>query len=421
MNIRRSFLCAALLGLLAGAAGASETRDLKLPGGSEVPVRVHAAGGPLRAVWLPSGYNSMTAEIPVAAALAGKGVEVWQADVLEGRFLPPLESSLEQVPARDIAELIDQARADGRRVLFIATARAGILALQGIADWQEAHPREASTVAGAILLHPNLYVGPPEPGREAEYHAVVARNRAPVFIMQPEQSPWRWRLNATRAALERGGTPVYTRLITDVRDRYYFRPDATGSETEAAQRLGSMLRDAARLLAATPLAPVPAAPASKPSAAKPAAARGLQPYRGNPQPPPLALADLAGRSHTLSDWRGKVVLVNFWASWCPPCVHEMPSMQRLREKLAPRGFEVLAVNMAETDAEVQAFLREKVSVNFPILMDRNGEALRAWKVFVFPTSFVLDAQGQIRLGVFGEIDWEAPEVVRAIEALLPAR
>lgn len=414
-----SAILLSLLSALASLAVAAESLDLKLPGGSEVPVQVHAAPGPLRVVWLPSGFNSMTAEVPVAAALAQQGVEVWQADVLEGRLLPPLESSLEQVPAGDIAALIDQARTGSRRVLFIATARAGILALQGVADWQAKHPREASAVAGVILLHPNLYVGPPEPGREAEYHPVVARNRVPVFILQPEQSPWRWRLNATRAALERAGTPVYTRLITDVRDRYYFRPDATGSEHEAARRLAGMLQNAARLLAATPMAPAAPVKASTPQTKKPPAARGLQPYRGNPQPPALALVDLAGAPRTLADYRGKVVLVNFWASWCPPCVHEMPSMQRLREKLASRSFEVLAVNMAETDAEVQAFLREKVNVNFPILMDRDGAALRAWKVFVFPTSFVLDAHGQIRLGVFGEIDWEAPEVVRAIEALLP--
>jgi len=418
MNPRLLVMCAA--GILAGPAVAADVIDLKLPGGSEVPVRVHAAPGTLRAIWLPSGFNSMKAEIPVAAALAREGVEVWQADVLEGRILPPLESSLEQVPAMDIAELIDKARAGSRRVVLIATARAGILAMQGIAEWRSKHPRDASAVAGLVLLHPNLYVGPPEPGREAEYHPVVARNRVPVFILQPEQSPWRWRLNATRDILERSGTPVYTRLITDVRDRYYFRPDATGSENEAAKRLGRMLKNAARLLAATPTgtAPVARVATAKPKAAT---ARGLKPFSGSPQPPPLVLSDLAGVQRPLSSYRGKVLLVNFWASWCPPCVHEMPSMQRLRDRLAHRSFEVLAVNMAETDAEVKAFLREKVQVSFPILMDRNGEALRAWKVFVFPTSFVLDAEGQIRLGVFGEVDWEAPEVVRAIEALLPAR
>lgn len=94
-------------------------------------------------------------------------------------------------------------------------------------------------------------------------------------------------------------------------------------------------------------------------------------------------------------------------------------MQRLHERFAERGFAVLAVNMGETEAEVRAFLT-RVPVSFPILLDADGVALKAWKVFAFPTSYVVDADGRIRLAVFGEVDWDAPEVIAKIEALLPA-
>ena len=147
--------------------------------------------------------------------------------------------------------------------------------------------------------------------------------------------------------------------------------------------------------------------------------RGLQPYTGNPLPPPLHLSDLDGRTQDLAQLRGRVVLVNFWASWCPPCVHEMPSMQRLKERLAGRPFTILAVNMAETDKEVRAFL-SKMKVDFAVPMDRDGTVLKSWKVFVFPTSFVLDAEGNIRLGVFGEVEWDSPEVMEKLIGLLPA-
>jgi hypothetical protein len=93
-------------------------------------------------------------------------------------------------------------------------------------------------------------------------------------------------------------------------------------------------------------------------------------------------------------------------------------MQRLKEKLAGRPFTILAVNMAETDKDVRAFL-SKMKVDFAVPMDRDGAVLKSWKVFVFPTSFVLDAQGNIRLGVFGEVEWDSPEVVEKLVGLLP--
>ncbi|HEX9627727.1 MAG TPA: TlpA disulfide reductase family protein [Acidiferrobacterales bacterium] len=150
-----------------------------------------------------------------------------------------------------------------------------------------------------------------------------------------------------------------------------------------------------------------------------AGARELKPYTGDPRPAPLSLRELNGDTRQLADFRGRVVLVNFWATWCPPCIKEMPSMQRLHERFAERGFAVLAVNMGETEAEVRAFLT-RVPVSFPILLDADGVALKAWKVFAFPTSYVVDADGRIRLAVFGEVDWDAPEVIAKIEALLPA-
>jgi thiol-disulfide isomerase/thioredoxin len=154
------------------------------------------------------------------------------------------------------------------------------------------------------------------------------------------------------------------------------------------------------------------------NAASPPLARELKPYAGNPEAAALALPRLGGGRIDLAGLRGQAVLVNFWASWCPPCVREMPSMQRLQEKLAGRPFRVLAVNMGETEAEIAAFLR-RMKVDFPVLLDRSGEALKRWKVFVFPTSFVLDPAGQIRYGVFGEIEWDSAEVVRLIEELMP--
>lgn len=145
--------------------------------------------------------------------------------------------------------------------------------------------------------------------------------------------------------------------------------------------------------------------------------RELSPYPGGATPP-LALKDLSGKLHKLENYRGKVVLINFWATWCPPCRAEMPSMQRLKEAMAGKPFVILAVDMGETEQDVKAFL-EEVKVDFPILMDKDGKALNAWKVFAFPTSYVLDTKGKIRYGLHGSTEWDGSDAMGKIKALLP--
>ena len=136
---------------------------------------------------------------------------------------------------------------------------------------------------------------------------------------------------------------------------------------------------------------------------------------------PLALPDLAGKTHSLADYKGKVVLVNFWATWCPPCRAEMPSMQRLKERMAGKPFAILAVDMAESETDIRAFLKEikPAKLDFTILMDQQGMAIKDWRVSVFPTSFILNTQGKLRYSLLGATAWDEDDMVKKIEALLP--
>lgn len=148
----------------------------------------------------------------------------------------------------------------------------------------------------------------------------------------------------------------------------------------------------------------------------PVLAKGLKELTPRPAPQ-LALPALSGDKFDFQHLGGKVVLVNFWATWCPPCRQEMPSMQRLNDKLAGRPFAILGVNVGETPAQVNAFLKI-VPVGFPIVLDETGRNLNAWQVFAFPTSYLVDKQGRIRYGLFGSIEWDEPEAVQLIEKLL---
>jgi len=134
-------------------------------------------------------------------------------------------------------------------------------------------------------------------------------------------------------------------------------------------------------------------------------------------PPPLALKDMNGKRHSLAAYKGKVVLVNFWATWCPPCREEMPSMQRLKEKMAGRPFTLLGVSSGEQPAELDAFLK-LVRVDFTILLDSDNTVARRWKVYGLPTSFLIDKQGKVRYALTGPAEWDEKEALTLIENML---
>ena len=148
-----------------------------------------------------------------------------------------------------------------------------------------------------------------------------------------------------------------------------------------------------------------------------AASAQLPSWSGGPTPS-LRLPDLEGKEHALEAYRGRVVLVNFWATWCVPCKEEMPSIERLRSSMQGRPFAVLAVNLAEPDSRVQRFLRD-VPLGFPILMDRDTSASRAWKARLLPATFIVGPDGRIRYSYIGELDWSREPIRRQIAELLP--
>jgi peroxiredoxin len=146
------------------------------------------------------------------------------------------------------------------------------------------------------------------------------------------------------------------------------------------------------------------------------AAPALQPWDGGAAPD-LALLDTEGRPHKLAAYRGKVVLINFWATWCEPCRQEMPSIQRLRDRLAGRPFAVLAVNVDEPYTRVRQFLKQ-TALDLPILMDPNKVVTRAWGVRVLPVTFIVGPDGRVRYRLVGDLDWNSDTVAGVISSLM---
>lgn len=132
----------------------------------------------------------------------------------------------------------------------------------------------------------------------------------------------------------------------------------------------------------------------------------------------FALQNMDEETIRLSDYRGKVVLVNFWATWCPPCVREMPSMERLQHRVG-EGFKVIAVNQMEEPDEVFAFSGQlAVDPTFEIVFDSDSKVSQAYAVRGLPTTYLVDKKGNIRYRAVGGREFDHAEVVKLIKQLI---
>lgn len=148
----------------------------------------------------------------------------------------------------------------------------------------------------------------------------------------------------------------------------------------------------------------------------PAAQRGV--VKPGEQAPNFQLRDMHGQLVSLSDLRGKVVLLNFWATWCGPCRIEMPAMERLYRTYDRKHFEILAVSTDAQGVAVTRPFQQENQLTFPILHDADFRVGLSYGARTLPMTFMVDRQGIVRQQIFGARDWEAPEAHQLIQMLM---
>ncbi len=147
-----------------------------------------------------------------------------------------------------------------------------------------------------------------------------------------------------------------------------------------------------------------------------ASGRGLTALSEKPLVPDFSLKDADGKLHKFSDYKGHVVIVNFWATWCPPCRAEMPSMQRAWEQLREEGIIMLAIDVGEDEDAIFEFTAS-YPVEFPLLLDTDSLVSEAWKVNGLPTTFVVDQWGRKVYRAVGGREWDSPDLLEKVRAL----
>ena len=133
--------------------------------------------------------------------------------------------------------------------------------------------------------------------------------------------------------------------------------------------------------------------------------------------PTFTLRDLNGKEVRLEDYRGKIVFLNFWATWCLPCRKEMPSMEKLYSEFKDRDFTMLAVDLREEAKKVMAF-KERFKLNFPILLDSDGRVGRKYGVWSIPITFLIDREGFLIGVALGARNWASKGAFELIDHLL---
>jgi len=385
---------------------------------AEIPVTTFETPDNSRVLlWLPTEYGIRGREDNTAKALAKLGITVWLADLHGAYFKAAGRSSYHDVNINDIVDLIMQASQNKKReVILFATGRATPLALKATRNLQ-LKPETANIVKRAVLFHPNFYTGATDVGQSINYLPITYATNLSLYIVQPGLSGKTYQLSALIKHLQTGGSDVMSQILPGVGDGYNVRHSDDKKELEAYNKTPAIIYRAINALGhfTKPrlAAKLPAGEAQSSSAFN----VGLQPYNGNIKALYLDFNDRKDLRHTLELHRGKVLLLNFWASWCPPCVKELPSLNRLQQKLGTKYFTILAINIGEDKKTVTDFLRP-MNLDFPILFDPDAKSVEPWNLIAFPSSFVIDTEGKIRYGLFGGIEWDNEDIVETIKPLL---
>ncbi len=134
--------------------------------------------------------------------------------------------------------------------------------------------------------------------------------------------------------------------------------------------------------------------------------------------PDFTLTDMQGKQVSLAQFRGKVVLINFWATWCPPCREEMPSMEELHRKLKDKGLVLLALNVDKEGYMAVSNFLSRLQYSFPVLLDTDAKVQNLYQVFRFPETFIVDRNGVIVEKVIGARSWLSGSTFQRINFLL---
>ncbi len=407
---------------LSTASWSYENFEMELASGTTLTLNQFEGEGKTLLLWLPSERGFGRGYISVALNLAALDYDVWAAQLHDSYVIPTGRNSLNEVDLDDLIELIEKAQQQGfEEIYLISSSRGVLLSLKTAYHFQKQH-KDSKLLKGLLIFSPYLIKGRTEMGQDAEYEELASFSNLPIYMLQPQYGTKFARSVEISSQLQQGGSPVYMHVLRGTQAGFYMRPDEDLTEQDLYMRdqLPSIMGEAVNLLRVSTAAQFnplfhenkTGSETKRSSFKEPI----LHPFTGNKSPPKMVLKNLQDHFTSLEDLKGTVVLVNFWATWCGPCVEEIPSLSRLIDRMKGKPFKVVAVNIGESPEDIKNFLKS-IPVNFEILLDSDGRAVRDWKVYAYPSNFLIDKEGQIQFAYRGALRWDAQNIVETIESL----
>ncbi len=341
---------------------------------------------------------------------------VWYLDTPDALFMERNRVAMRNHSGDFVAPLMAALTQRFARITLITMDVTAVPLLHGLRQWQsQAGDAERARLDQVVLLYPSLYVNTPVAGRERVLFPVVRHTALPITVVQPDLGAQATTIDDVVSALREGGSLVRLERVPDATDGIYkfrdIRPMAEHTARLLSQADTAMAQ--ARREQGYAVAPLPAWDASDRPRSEVVA--GLTPIGDGAMPlPDLRLPTLDGQPVDLKrDYPGKALLVTFWATWCPHCVEEIPSMNRALAQLDKDRFAIVSVSYKDSVALMSAF-RQKVPMDFPVLMDLDGQVSKAWKVYAFPSSFLVDRSGRVRYSINTGAVWDSPDMLEAL-------
>jgi len=382
---------------------------------NEITVNRFQSSGEYLIVWLAPEYGFRKTHETMAKRLSEENIEIWQSNIPESLFMTQGVSSIKQLDGRFVADIIEYARnKTGKKILVAGDSYASISALRGAHQWQQ---RKIKTpyLIGAVLFSPYTFAYIPPLGLPPEYLPIVSSSNIPIMVYQSQNSGIIGQFKGLVHELRKHQSPVYTKYIPNVMSLFY-QKKPTSAMIAGAEAIPKNIKKIIHVLEQhkPPTMPVKLATNDK---VKSGIDIYLREFSGNNTPINIKLKTAQGKTFNKDNFKNKITVINFWATWCPPCIEEIPSLNRLSKKMKGRPFELISINYAEEKKVILDFMK-KVSVEFPVLLDQNGEFAKQWNVISYPSTFIINKQGKIVYGVNSAIEWDSPELINKIKSML---
>lgn len=404
---------------LSSTVFAGEELEVELSSDNVISIDAYASDGDTLFLYLPSERGFGKGHVPTMQQLAFDSYDVWVADLHSSYMIPKYRSSIDRFNADDLLELIEFAQNKAfKNIFFLTSGRGAQLALKVAYQWQLKNP-ESNLLKGHLLHSPHLIDGTPSFGEVANYVDIAGYSNLPIYMLLPQFGTKYFRGEEIAKQLEKGSSSVFIHRFKGVHGGFHMRDvkDLTKIDIKAKDDLSDIYIQAARLMNTVNISKPPLSgneiqKPSKVTFSEPA----LKPYKGK-QDIKLRLNTFDEKLIDLSEYKGRAVLLNFWASWCKPCVKEVPSLVRLQQQFNENDFKIITINVGESREQIIEFMK-KVKLDLPIMLDTDGQAVKDWGVYAYPSNFVLDKNGVIRYAYRGALEWDSQPIINTIKTLL---